>query len=112
MLVKIKSGLELMVNYTRTVKGEKVYESMTLSEWKALKPDERPVGKVKVVGIPVEDVEKGMVEIPVIKKEGYCLKCRIVRPGKDATWNPFVDATLEKDVPDTDVDDTLAEFFG
>ena len=111
MLLKVLKAVELVVNYSVTVRGNKEYRTMTLAEWLALKTDERPVGQIKVTNVPVEQVEAGQVEVPGLNKAGYALRCRIIRPKQGDSWSPFVDATLVKETPDIDIDKALDEFF-
>ena len=111
MKVKVLDSVELVVNYVTVVKGVKTFNSMPLAEWMKMKPEDRPDGTLKVTNVPVEDVEKGEVDIPGLTKEGFGLRCRIVRPPKDANWLPFVDASLIKVNTDFKLDDAIDAFF-
>lgn len=111
MLVKISKAKEIVINYSVTIKGVKEYKTLTLAEFLKLKPEERPVGRLMVLGITVEEFESGQVEIDGLTKDGYVLKGRVQYPGPKDTYKPFVIAHLDKSVANVKVDDIIDDFF-
>ena len=110
MSVKIVTGPQVVVNYQESKiendKIVKVYKTVSLSEFKAL--ENKPKSKsLKVVGIPVSDIEKGEINLNIT---GYVARVRIVRPKAGDTWSEFVDCTLVKD-EDEDLQALLDELF-